>query len=129
MDYIHEEFLRQRRALERLMVGGAEKTETETAAEETTRVYGAYDGGETAAFVKNGAPAAAAAGGAAVGRAAADSHTVRRGGMSAAAGSMDGMTVLERVSAAVQAEKTDARAVSRAIQRDARRYDGGFSLY
>ena len=130
MDYIREEFLRQRRALERLMTGGAKTVEAE-GAEETAPAYGMYVKGERPDAVENRAVSAAEAGRAVVRRVAAGkSGALRRIGVpAAAAAGAAGLAAVESVSAVMRTEKTDARAVSRAIQRDARRYDGGFSLY
>ena len=129
MDSIQEEFLRQKRALERLMVGGGKAVNPEAAAEEA--VQGLPTGGGEEAV--RSAAKTAAAGENFRGRsrrAAVEMHGGAGGnGGLPMVGSAVGIAAVEHLSAAVQTEKTDARALSRAIQRDARRYDGGFSLY
>jgi len=122
MDYIQEELLRQKRALEVLMTGGVRQTERAAERAETERlpaVRGAeklLHGRETA--VQH------VAGGKRHGLRARASGTGGNGSV------QSGGAVREvRFMGRSQTVQTDVQAISRTIQRDARRYDGGFSLY
>ena len=127
MDYVREELLRQRRVLEALLSG----TVPEQEKEENTDV-------ERSASAPQTEWERTAAG------TVPEKNTERRGShrMSRAEvereGRMGGMAegaewfrVQNLPNGAVSAgtEQADVRVVSRAVQRDARRYDGGFSIY
>lgn len=143
MDYIQDMLLRQRQALAVLLLGGetadgqepGAQPPQETAAAERERTARGLD-------MHRGQDAAET--GAASGRQAEPAGTgaVRRGrGETAAQGRVqfglrkDGQEagpvhVWTGPAGAENAETAaEARAVSRAVQRDARRYDGGFSIY
>lgn len=130
MDYIQEQLLRQRKALAVLMNGGTgAAAEAETAAERTA-VRSAADTEEVPAqrrVVSSQTRMAARSRVRQETNAGAAADAVR-------AAAMDRPVTAERgeimfVGGGGQTAATDAEAVSRAIQRDARRYDGGFSLY
>ena len=131
MDYIQEELLRQKRALEALMTGSVrqmEETAESAEAERLREVQGAEE-------VLRGRMAAAweMAGGERRGLRAGKTGTVetgrgRNGG--AVQEIMAGGAVREvRYVNRGRTAQADVQAISRTIQRDARRYDGGFSLY
>ena len=130
MDYIKEQLLRQRNVLAALMNGGSRNAaETgETAERDMLR----RDRPEDIVL-----PARETAAGGAV----AEGVSVRR--RETARGAVPAARMAAAVEWPVTAERgetmhiygaghgggMDAQAVSRAIERDARRYDGGFSLY
>ena len=129
MDYIREEFLRQNRILTRLMVG--EETQTEQNAEEK----------EASLFLK------VKDSGTGTRKSRATAEEVLTAGSVLAGADGGGMIRPFRQKEASSGETNvnlfyamprnppetrgtaDIRAVSRSIQRDARRYDGGFSIY
>ena len=133
MDYILEELLRQRRTLAVLLTGGS-PPET---AEETERTAGAGNGAEgTAVFQERSAllrretlryPTEAEEEVPAALRPTSGSGAAREDWTWSALGesgpSRFASVLAERSGGTAQA---DAKAISRAIQRDARRYDGGF---
>lgn len=138
MNYIQEELLRQRNALAALMSGTTAEEAEERERSGPDRAE--WKGGGTAATDKDAEGAMGRAGetgveavavsGKAAGRQAGDlrSGAPQRSG---------GWTALQRTepwrtgSGVAMPERMamDLRAVSRGIQRDARRYDGGFSTY
>lgn len=143
MDYIREELLRQQAALTALLLGKA--AEEETVRDEET-AGGKWSAGVTA----RKSPAAAAAeletenalrpGEAGTEEAILLAGTLGRGGDAPARGTgggldMDGLAergrerMVTEVLWADTGGMSDAKALSRTFQRDARRYDGGFRLY
>lgn len=138
MNYIQEELLRQRKALAALMSGAPaqEAEEQERSGLERAELKT----GETAAADRAAAGDRGRAGEAgaeelsASGKAAGRQVGDLRSGASQRSG---GWTALQRTgpwqtgsgAAAADRTETDLRAVSRGVQRDARRYDGGFSTY
>ena len=142
MDYIQEELLRQRRILSVLMTGSqrkeAEATENredeslsavQPVAERTGRLYTAWEA-ESAllvqAWTEHSEPLSA-------GIRKAGFRGVREEGwrgkealITEELATPVRMVPYER---AVPETSADAREISRSIQRDARRYDGGFSIY
>ena len=122
MDYIQEELLRQQRALEGLMTGGVRQTERAAERAETERLP-AVRGAEELLHGRETAVQHVAGG---------KRHGLRAGASGAGGnGSVQsGGAVREvRFMGRSQTVQTDVQAISRTIQRDARRYDGGFSLY
>jgi hypothetical protein len=118
MDYIEQQLLRQRRALAVLMSGSRPAAESKTAAEELPLAQERSVQGTAAVPVRLRQRSAA---GEAVSAPRTDTavygpETAQRG-------------VTGFLTAAARTDGADVQAVSRAIQRDARRYDGGFSLY
>lgn len=143
MDYIREELLRQQAALTALLLGKA--------AEEEPMGDGETAGGEwTVETAVRKSPAAAAAeletenarrpGAAGTEEAILLAGTLGRGGDAPAremGGGLDmdrlaepgGERMVTEVLWADTGGMSDAKALSRTFQRDARRYDGGFRLY
>lgn len=131
MDYIQEQLLRQRKALAVLMNGGTgAAAEAEPAAERTAVRSAAAE--EEAPAQRRGVSSQT--------RMAARSRVRQETNAGAAADAVRAAAAMDRpvtagrgeimfVGGGGQTAATDAEAVSRAIQRDARRYDGGFSLY
>ena len=118
MDYIEQQLLRQRRALAVLMSGSRPAAESKPAAEELPLAQERTTQDTAAAPVRL---RQRSAGGEAVSALRANAavygpETAQRG-------------VTGFAAAAAQTDGADVQAVSRVIQRDARRYDGGFSLY
>ena len=129
MDYIREELLRQNRILTRLMVGEDSQNERD-APEQDRRVFSAEK--ETAARTRwsRAAVEALTAAGIAVAETGGDKS--RR--MQRKTESDSGETEWNSFYAVWKDPKereatTNIREMSRSIQRDARRYDGGFSIY
>ena len=127
MDYVQEELLRQRRMLAELMTGGSRETAETAEAEEEMPLRRAARENEVRRSQRTAAE-----------EVYREQRRFTRGtayeaGRSAAGGSVvyetAEVTGGERTVISGQAARTDVQAVSRAIQRDARRYDGGFSLY
>lgn len=119
MDYIQEELLRQRKALAALMVGHRSKdTEPDDPTEKE------HEGGKrkNSVWQKNRKMTVAGEGG-------VDwlPDPMRYAGVAASAEENSGVLVVNGSVSSVSLR--DAQELSRAIQRDARRYDGGFSLY
>ena len=119
MDYIQEELLRQKKLLTALMVGEVRFSSEETPEETTAR--------RDEMLTSQNAPER-------------DLRVMRRSAHEGAAGSRrtidreteietDGSGRVLRLAERDRSARADAQAVSRMIQRDARRYDGGFSLY
>ena len=126
MDYVREELLRQQKALEMLLSGAASEPEREEAAAEATS--GAWR-------TEREKPVAGR-----VPEANAESRRIHRmirtesvseGWMGSMVEEAEWLRKQNPSNGAVAAgtEETNVRAVSRAVQRDARRYDGGFSIY
>lgn len=128
MDYVKEELLRQKRALEGLMGGrGSEREAAEQ--EESVQPDGGWElSVEPVRRVRKHS----------------FERNWRHGGKSAdvdsealAAGIAEGKDLAEAPAARAAARgfgferqsAAEVRALSRAVQRDARRYDGGFSMY
>ena len=129
MDYIREELLRQNRILTRLMVGKDSQNERD-APEQDRRVFSAEK--ETAARTRwsRAAVEELTAAGIAVAETGGDKS--RR--MQRKTESDSDETEWNSVYAVwkdpkEREETTNIREMSRSIQRDARRYDGGFSIY
>ena len=138
MEYIREMLLRQRTALGRLMLGGGSAEEPETAAAspatETLRLVLARKRAEwqyTAAFGPAGTGETADSAG-------RRNPMTEDGGLSDGGGAtMPGGGEAEetfyflpgRRDSGAAGMMESARALSRTVQRDARRYDGGFPLY
>lgn len=129
MDYVREELLRQRTALERLMTGGAEQPSVpeaqedpahrlpvrKEAAEDAPAVHREQKGQETARRFRSMER-----------ERASFSHSGRQ----FAEETEDSFPWGERsLRPAFEPVGADVRQVSRAIERDARRYDGGFTIY
>lgn len=130
MDYIQEELLRQKRALEILMTGGVSQMEKTAESAEPERFH-EMRGTEEMLHGRE----------AAVRRMTGGERRSLRAGTSGVAESdrarsssaqetlADGVVREVRFVSRSQTAQADAQAISRTIQRDARRYDGGFSLY
>lgn len=122
MDYIREELLRQRKLWSALLLGrGTAAEEEETRENEVEYAEEVPDAGsgvraESEEVFKAG-------GGAGAPR---PTERTRRWMQTENGGGVRMVTEVLRVE---QREATDAKALSRAVQRDARRYDGGFTLY
>lgn len=131
VDYIQEELLRQKRALEALMIGGVRQTEETAESTERNRLHSVQ---EPEGMLRGRMTAVrSAAGGKRRGlrigtSEAAESGRVWRGSAAqeAVAGGADRDV---RWMSRSQIAQVDVQEISRTIQRDARRYDGGFSLY
>ena len=129
MDYVRGELLRQKRALEALLGGGAEEEHEE---QKEAQAEPLPESRETAV----GRLRSASAGETAdrvppVWRDAVRSaRSVRTGSVRPAEESVWGSTGSGAFAGGVEERvRTDARLLSRTIQRDARRYDGGFTGY
>ena len=119
MDYIQEELLQQRKVLAALMAGpGRKNTKTDDPAEQE------YEDGKrkNSMWQKNRKVTAA-------GKGVDDLTLVPTIAAGIAAGMERGGNMLMVRDTVISASARDAQELSRAIQRDARRYDGGFSLY
>lgn len=129
MDYIREELLRQNRILTRLMVGEDSQNERD-APEQDRRVFSAEK--ETAARTRWSGAAVEALTAAGIAVAETGGDKSRR--MQRKTESDSGETERNSFYAVwkdpkERGETTNIREMSRSIQRDARRYDGGFSIY
>ena len=126
MDYVREELLRQNRALEALMRAGAAEEEREAERAESVRqrtADGTGRGMRTSDFAE---PSGA-------------EHRLRGGFARELPGRRERPLWAESAAQRVEMpeetlgigghRQTDVREVSRAIERDARRYDGGFTMY
>jgi len=128
MDYVREELLRQRMALERLMTGGAEREPVPESQEDATRALTADE--ERAEAIRR------------VSRKGERRDTARRSRRaehgqsnlprSESRGAAEAEPLARwgerRAASASESIRIGARQVSRAIERDARRYDGGFTI-
>ena len=127
MDYVREELLRQRRALEALMLGAAEEERegeeppppaedrlARDAAERRHFPSGVKRDGRTAPLSGTGAAERRLRRGT---ERPAQERTINRWPFKAEDGAFAVLT------------QSGARSLSRVIQRDARRYDGGFTIY
>lgn len=126
MDYVREELLRQKRALEALMLGAAEE---ERAGEESLPPV--EDRPEDGATERLRSPSAVKGSGRAVrlSKTEAAERSLRRGAeWFAQEAAVERLPAAEGGASAV-VMRSDARRLSRTIQRDARRYDGGFTIY
>ena len=143
MDYIREELLRQKRILSVLMIGGQRKEPEETergedkslsvqpAAERTGRLHTAWEAEpEPAQFLQgwteHGEPRFSGIRTAGFRRGREEGWRGREILNTEELVSSIRMAPYRR---AVSEMTVDARELSRSIQRDARRYDGGFSIY
>lgn len=129
MDYVREELLRQKRALEALLGGGAEEEHEE---QREAQAEPLPESRETAVDRLRSVPA---------GETADRVPPVRRGAVRSdrSARTQSVRPAEESVwgsagfgafaGGAGERVRTDARLLSRTIQRDARRYDGGFTVY
>ena len=147
MNYIQEELLRQKRLLTELLLreGGSTARNYESAEETEMLTY--VSGNTVAQQVEARAGRTVFAGNRAQRRSVAvesaeheaipsyrETNVVsepfwKRGRQNMAGqGGADSVVVRQRTGG-VGGTQTDARALSRAVQRDARRYDGGFSIY
>ena len=151
MDYIREELLRQRTALSALLLGGEEREEQETVRTPAAdREFPATAAGRGPEWVRTEETlpvegAVSAAGGGALRRHLAQRSRALRAailGTAEAAGAavpvdgggswtVDGGENGENAETVGRGPEVGglSGALSRAFQRDARRYDGGFSLY
>ena len=129
MDYIREELLRQNRILTRLMVGEDSQNER-GATEQDRRVFSAEK--ETGARTRwsRAAVEELAAAGIAVAETGGDENPRLQRKPESDSGET-GWNSFYAVweDPKEREEVTNIRAMSRTIQRDARRYDGGFSIY
>ena len=129
MDYIREELLRQNRILTRLMVGEAPQDELDAAEKEHHILTGEKNVASRTRWSRSAVEALSAAGVAVVGSDGDENIRLQR-----KAESDSGETGWNSFYAVWKdrketEESTNIRAISRYIQRDARRYDGGFSIY
>ncbi len=158
MDYIYEELLRQQKALRQLLVGQGETTGEEAPGEETKKQEQAWTDQEAAASPVSSQQAAGAGAGlieraleAAMENAGShdlaqrqrdlnqvwkpllqEEQPVREQSGTPAAEELlweGDVPVLYQGSWDRASRRADVRAVSRMVQQDARRYDGGFTLY
>jgi len=126
MDYVKEELLRQKRALEALMLGAAEEEREGEEAPPPTEESSA----DTAAELLH--PRLAAEGSRRTARPAATGaagRSLRRDAERFAQGAAAERRYSAESALSAVAVQSDARRLSRTIQRDARRYDGGFTIY
>ena len=129
MDYIREELLRQNRILTRLMVGKDSQNERD-APEQDRRVFSAEK--ETAARTRWSRVAVEelTAAGIAVAETGGDkSRRMQRKTESDSDETEWNSFYAVWKDPKEREETTNIREMSRSIQRDARRYDGGFSIY
>lgn len=126
MDYVREELLRQNRALEALMRAGAAEEEREAERAESVRqrtADGTGRGMRTSDFAEPSGAEYRLRGG------FARELPERRERPLWAESAAQRVEMPEETLGIGGHRQTDVREVSRAIERDARRYDGGFTMY
>ena len=129
MDYIREELLRQNRILTRLMVGEDSRNDRD-ATEQDRRIFPAEKELAARARWSRAAVEELTAAGIAVAETGGDENTRLQRKPESNSGET-GWNSFYAVwkDPKGREETTNIRAMSQTIQRDARRYDGGFSIY
>ena len=129
MDYIREELLRQNRILTRLMIGENSQDELEPVAKEDHSFSEEKDESAETRWSRSAVEELTAAGIAAVGTDGDERPRLQRKSESDSGETGWSAFYAVRKDPKETGDATNIRAMSRYIQRDARRYDGGFSIY
>ena len=129
MDYIREELLRQNRILKRLMVGEDSQNERDTT-EQDRRVFPAEKELDARTRWSRAAVEELTAAGITVAETGGDENPRLQRKPESDSGETGWNSFYVAWKGSKEREETtNIRAMSRSIQRDARRYDGGFSIY
>lgn len=129
MDYIREELLRQNRILTRLMIGENSQDELEPVAKEDHSFSEGKDESAETRWSRSAVEELTAAGITAAGTDGGESLRLQRKSESDSGETGWSAFYAVRKDPKETGDATNIRAMSRYIQRDARRYDGGFSIY
>jgi hypothetical protein len=129
MDYIREELLRQNRILTRLMIGEKSQDELDPLAKEGHIFSEEKDTSAEIRWSRSVVEELTAAGIAVAGTGGEESLRMQRKSESDSGETGWSAFYAVRKDPKETGDAANIRAMSRYIQRDARRYDGGFSIY